>query len=148
GAYFIVHRPAPATKQRLVNLTIQHLRNVKRIAESYPPSWSESDDIDEDALAGPWELAHLLEELPEIEVRHEAAPAEPQPDDDAPESLIYDVVGDWFADLQPIQSEALLLGEAFYSIACDYFIAHYLMWPLYRNATDIEEPFVPYFELW
>ena len=40
------------------------------------------------------------------------------------------------------------LHEAFYSIACDYKIAHYLMWPLYRGSTEIEEPFAPYFELW
>ena len=40
------------------------------------------------------------------------------------------------------------MEEAFYSMACDYYLAHYLMWPLYRGSTAIEEPYAPYFELW
>src|SRR5262245_25326927 len=59
---------------------------------------------------------------------------------EAPETLVYDIGCDWFLSLEPIPSDALLLEEAFYSMACDYYIAHYLMWPLYRHATDIEEP--------
>jgi hypothetical protein len=37
------------------------------------------------------------------------------------------VVGDWFIGLKPIPSDALLMREAFYSIACNYCIAYYLM---------------------
>jgi hypothetical protein len=130
--YFIVRRPAPATPQRLVELTTQHLDRVRQIARKH-----------QDA-----ELASLLETLPQIEIKREAAPARTQPDYDAPETILYDVVGDWFGGLDPNPSEALLLGEAFYSIARDYDIARYLMWPLYRHSTDIEEPFAPCFELW
>lgn len=130
--YFIVCRPAPATPERLVDLTTQHLDKVKQIAISF----------------GETELASLLETLPEIKIKREAAPARTQPDDDAPETIIYDMSGDWFGGLDPVPSDALLMKEAFYSIACDYNIAHYLMWPLYRQSTDIEEPFAPYFALW
>lgn len=70
------------------------------------------------------------------------------PDYDAPETIVYDMVGDWYSGLNPVQSDALLLHEAFYSIACDYDIARYLMWPLYRTSSDIVEPFAPYFDLW
>jgi len=64
------------------------------------------------------------------------------------ETIIHDLRSDWFLSLKPKQSDALLMGEAFYSIACDYYIADYLLWPLYQHSTVIEEPFAPYFELW
>ena len=57
------------------------------------------------------------------------------------------LVGHAVADY-PLQSDAILKEEAFYSIACDYNLAHYLLWPLYRDGTKIDEPFAPYFELW
>jgi hypothetical protein len=130
--YFIVCRPAPATPERLVDLTTQHLEKMRQIARS----------------AGEDELVSLLEALPEIKIKREAAPTRTLPDYDAPGTFLRDVVGDWFRSLDPVQSDALLLDEAFYSLTCDYNIARYLMWPLYRRSTDIEEPFAPYFELW
>jgi hypothetical protein len=130
--YFLVRRPIGATPERLVNLTRQHLEKVRQIAHS----------------VGDGDLASMLAMLPEIEIKREAASAQTLSDFNAPEALAYDAVSDWFIGLEPVQSDALLMGEAFYSIACDYNIARYLMWPLYRHSTDIEEPFAPYFELW
>ena len=66
----------------------------------------------------------------------------------APETLAYDIVGDWFQMLVPEQSAALLLDEAFYSMACDYDIVRYLLWTLYAGSTDIVDPFAAAFELW
>jgi len=34
------------------------------------------------------------------------------------------------------------------SVACDYNLQYHILWPLYRQATTIEEPFRPYFDLW
>jgi len=130
--YFIVRRPVPATPERLVELTAQHLDKVRQIARSH-------QDAD---------LAKLMDTVPEIEIRRGPAPDRKLPDYNAPETMIYDVVGDWLSGLDPLESDALLLDEAFYSIACDYDIARYLCWPLYRKSTEIEEPFGPYFELW
>lgn len=130
--YFVVRRPAPATPERLVSLTARHLGRVRQIAIS----------------SGEADLTNLLDELPEIEIKRGRMPDRKQPDYDAPETLIYDVVGDWFGGLEPVPSDALLLNEAMYSIACDYDLARYLAWPLYRHSTNIEEPFAPYFDLW
>jgi hypothetical protein len=132
GAYFIVRRPAPVTPERLVDLTTQHYLKVRQIARSF----------------GDARLVSELEVFPEIEIKRETIPDRVRSDVYAPEASVYDVTGDWFRGLDPIQSDALLLHEAFYSIACDYKIAHYLIWPLYWSSTEIEEPFAPYFELW
>lgn len=132
-AYFIVRRPKPATKERILLLTTQHLEKVRQIA------------IDFGVLGA--RLAKRLEVLPEISINYTAIPEQIR-NSDAPETSIYDITGDWFIDLKPIESDALLLEEAFYSIACDYKIAHYLMWPLYKESTTITDPFAPYFELW
>jgi len=130
--YFIVCRPLRATRKRLIELTIQHYEKIAQIARQ----------------AEALELVELFQSFPKVEVTTEPMPDRRQPDTNCPESWVYDIVGDWFSILDPIPSDALLMDEAFYSIACDYNIARYLMWPLYRNSTKIEEPFAPYFELW
>lgn len=38
-----------------------------------------------------------------------------------------------------------ILGEAYYSIACDYWISYYLQWPRFGLKGD---PLAPYFELY
>ncbi|MNI58809.1 hypothetical protein D3C73_1139370 [compost metagenome] len=38
-----------------------------------------------------------------------------------------------------------ILDEAYYSIACDYWISYYLQWHRYGLKGD---PFAPYFELY
>lgn len=133
GLYFIVRRPLRATRKRLIELTTQHYENVAQIAREHGQCE---------------ELVTLFDKFPQIDITTEPEPDRRQPDPNCPEDLVYGVVGDWFSTLQPIQSDALSMEEAFYSIACDYNLAGYLMWPLYRNSTKIEEPFAPYFELW
>ena len=134
---FVVRRPLPATPEKLVDLTTQHLDNVRQIAAGC------RDAGDQEA-----ELLRLLSPAPRIEIIRAQPPARSPTDFDFPESDVYEVTGQWFRDLVPIQSDALLLREAFYSIACDYKIAHHLLWPLYRHSTQIDEPFAPYVELW
>ena len=70
------------------------------------------------------------------------------PGNDDPETLIYDVASEFVESLTPRQSAALLMSEGLYTIACDYNLQRYILWPLYKDATPIEEPFRPYFDLW
>jgi len=147
-AYFIVCRPAHATPEKLLDLTARHLDKVRQIARSGQPEWMRPEPTGDGALASAAQLASWLDPLPRIELTHAPRPQQNLPDYEAPETLVNDVVGDWFLSLEPVESDALLMKEAFYSIACDYYIANHLMWPLYRHATAIEEPFAPYFELW
>ncbi|WP_195575119.1 hypothetical protein [Paenibacillus sp. 1001270B_150601_E10] len=54
---------------------------------------------------------------------------------------IFDVVSEHKDDDAPIE----ILDEAYYSIACDYWISYYLQWHRYGLKGD---PFAPYFELY
>jgi hypothetical protein len=130
--YFIVTRPAPATSEKLIELTTRHLENLRQIAQGFDKP----------------ELVELLEPVPQIVLTHEPEPDRRLPDFSSPGTHAYEVVGDWFRSLEPCPSDAQLLHEAFYSIACDYNIAQYLLWPLYRQSTEIVDPFAPYFDLW
>ncbi|MBI2804774.1 MAG: hypothetical protein HYX68_07300 [Planctomycetes bacterium] len=130
--YFVIRRPIPATPERLVELTTQHLDKMLQIAISFDDAW----------------LARELEKVVEIKIKRETISQKTRCDPDAREGYVYEVTGDWFRELEPMPSDALWMREAFYSIACDYNIARYLMWPLYRHATEIADPFAPYFELW
>lgn len=50
--------------------------------------------------------------------------------------------------LAPLESAALLMREGLYSIACDSNLQYHWRWPLFRQASTIEEPFGPYFAHW
>jgi hypothetical protein len=131
--YFIVRRPIPATPERLIDVTVQYLEKNRQIARAF----------------GDAALVRLLEVLPEIRIKREGIPQRFATEfTSMPEAIVCDAICDWLRELAPIPSHALLMKEAFYSIACDYCIAHHFMWPLYRHSTDIEEPFAAYFELW
>lgn len=83
SGYFIVRRPVPATRERLVNLTTQHLRNVRRIAQSFGAHLRQTDEPDQSEHDVGAELATLLEKTPEIAVVNEPAPVQLEPDHDA-----------------------------------------------------------------
>lgn len=71
--------------------------------------------------------------------------------DKVDESDLQDVLWDVFSDWknENLDSDALIsvLDEAYYSIACDYFIAAYLQYPSFKNKPAIDF-LAPYFELW
>lgn len=54
---------------------------------------------------------------------------------------IFDIISEQIEYDEPIE----ILDEAYYSIACDYWISYYLQWPRYRLNGD---PFAAYFELY
>jgi hypothetical protein len=129
-AYFIVRRPPLIASKELEGLAHQHLEKIRQIA-----------------VAGDHqELANLLESGPNIEIKEGEAFSPSALE--SPEIMIHETVGDWFFSLKPASSDAELMREAFYTIACDYDLARYLMWPWHRDCTTIEEPFEPYFQLW
>ncbi|MGV3724317.1 MAG: hypothetical protein ACO1SX_25765 [Actinomycetota bacterium] len=139
--YFMVRRPPPLSRARAAELAAAHLRKVAAMAAELHAA--EGDDT-------AMELVQLLTPLPEVEVFSGATPW--PPDDDDPETLVYEVTTDYMRYLKwvlsPVASHAHLLKEAFYTIACDAGVAYHLQWPLYRHLTPISEPFAEYFELW
>jgi hypothetical protein len=96
-------------------------------------------------LAGCDELVESLEPIPPVEVLPADVRGCRESDLGA---LIYDTVGAWFRSLTPEDDRVELLGEAFYSIACDYNLARHLTWPWCRGGAGGRELFLPYFELW
>jgi hypothetical protein len=129
-AYFVVKKPQPLSRERAAHLVTRHLQQFADIARE----------------TGNGQLLRLLEPLPRVEVVPGKTPWPPGQDD--PEVLIYEARTDFMTSLSPLSSYALLLDEALYHLACDYFLRDYILWPLYRQASTLVEPFGSYFELW
>jgi hypothetical protein len=119
--YFIVRNPSPASPARVMELAAAHL---KALSDLVP--------------------------LPRvrIDVEEGAAPKRDPGKFGDLEATILDGSGDFVRDLEPEKSDALLLKEPLYLLACDYGLARYVLWPLYRKASGLEDPFAPHFELW
>ena len=58
---------------------------------------------------------------------------------------IYETVFDIISEQREYDEPIEVLDEAYYSIACDYWISYYLQWHRYRLNGD---PFAAYFELY
>jgi hypothetical protein len=128
-AYFIVRKPAPIDPATAEALVRSHLTNVAEIASS----------------ANVVELVDLLRE-PTLSISHESPPQTQGPHDT--DTFIDDTLCNWEGSLSPDPAGITGLQEAFYSIACDYNVARHLMWPWFAKSTDLQEPFLPYFNLW
>jgi hypothetical protein len=129
-AYFVVRTPNPLFQDQARDLVLAHVQRFAEIAKE----------------VGAVELLGILQPSPEIDVVEGHAPWPPDPD--GVENLMYDARADFMASLAPIASDALLLDDALYHLACDYFLRDYVLWPLYRQSSKVVEPFGPYFEMW
>lgn len=56
---------------------------------------------------------------------------------------LFDLIQEHSDDSEPIA----ILGEAYYSIACDYWVSYYLQWPRYWGLQQ-HDPLKAYFELY
>lgn len=63
-------------------------------------------------------------------------------------TLVYDCLCDFLAEFQPSQDQLFLLKEAVYSIAADYYLMAYMLWPAIRKLTGLPDLLDPYFEMW
>jgi hypothetical protein len=68
-------------------------------------------------------------------------------DEDIP-SLIYECLTDFLAKMQPEQNEIFFLKEAFYSLANDYFLMAYLLWPAIQENVPLSNIMDSYFDIW
>jgi hypothetical protein len=128
-AYFVVRGPQRLAETEIVRLAQLHRHSMAQVAE----------------LAGAGDLKSLLEMKGHVTVvpRVESTALEV-----GANLSIYEAAVDFVANLRAEESEAFLLGEAYYAIACDYFLKYHLLWPLYRQASSLDEPFAAYFRLW
>jgi hypothetical protein len=131
--YFVVRDPLQTTRQELSAIMNRHLAAIRQIA-----------------VAGGNKFLDKLDTLlPTVRVEFERGkppPHPPQPEPNA--ALPYEIACDWSIDLRIAASDDyVLLGEAFYSIACDYQLADYIVWPVYRDASPVHDPFAAAFDL-
>lgn len=95
---------------------------------------------------GDTELGEWLGPRPQLNLVRGQPPSDVHPN--SLDAAIYDLEERWFSGLQSVFEADGVLGEAFYSIACDYSMARYLTWPWYRGSSELDEPFLAYFQLW
>lgn len=63
--------------------------------------------------------------------------------------LVMEATGDFLNAIGDSENPIVNMSEAFYSVACDFFLKYYLMWPAYSKQIGIGcDVFRPYFELW
>ena len=132
-AYFVVRAPQPATDEELLSLSNKYLNSIKEVATRI----SDGDSDMEAAFSA----------LSTIAIRRGC---EPPAESSYLQAAVNEALHDYFCRFQLGNPGATLLKEALYTMACDYNLVHYVLWPIAQanfeqNHTD---PYSPYFELW
>ncbi|WP_221822527.1 hypothetical protein NST33_07490 [Paenibacillus sp. FSL L8-0435] len=68
--------------------------------------------------------------------------------DEEDSEVVYEALGDLLRSRKDYNEAIEILSEAYYSIACDYWVAYYLQWPRYQGLQEAENCLYPYFELY
>lgn len=133
-AYFIVRNPPSLDPQRAQTAALEWLRSLLTLARE-----TQFDD-----------LVDQLQPLPEVRVLEGIAPK--QTKEDLRHIALYRVIKQQAASLcerlSPEDAALKLLRPAYYYAACDWALRDYLLWPLYQRFTQLDDPFLDYFELW
>jgi len=137
------HEVAPEeTLRKLGQELIAGLKTLFSIV----PEDDESADIAQEALQ---DLASVKEvvvlsqgELGKLEQRAI------QGTDEEDSEAVYEALGDLISSRSDYDEAIEILSEAYYSIACDYWVAYYLQWPRYEGLQEAEHCLYPYFELY
>lgn len=93
------------------------------------------------------ELVAELSPTPTIRLEYRDPP-DVDPSDYSLDVFIYDVQCEWHGNLSRFTEHASWLSEAFYYLNCDYCLARYANWAWYMDDSTIDDPFLPYFNLW
>jgi hypothetical protein len=133
-AYFVVRKPTKATAEAVQQASRDWLEQL----------------ADLDRSIGDQTLATLLNAQPRIRVLEGQPPKHPRNPEERCEllNLITSLSTRLIDPLRPQHDAMLGLRQAYYFIACDTWLREYLMWPVYRELTGLEDPFEPYFDLW
>ncbi len=129
--YFLVTEPTHIDDSRVEELIRSYLDKMKRMAEeiNYRQTASNLSVVERVQIVRAQDAPHSL-------------------DLSRTEDLLYAMQSDFFS-LTPSQpSELWLLEPALYSMANDNPLTYHLLWPLKAKGSSVEEPFLPYFELW
>jgi hypothetical protein len=129
-AYFVVRSPQPASLEELAGLGMEYVASLRFLS----------------AMLAKRDQPHLDRYLASVNkvVVKPSARANGMNDDD---SLVYEAVGDFLSEFYDFKHPIIKLREAYYSVACNYYLAWYLQWPFFSKKIS-QDVFRPYFELW
>lgn len=68
--------------------------------------------------------------------------------DEEDSEVVYEALGELIRSRSDYSENIELLSEAYYSIACDYWVSYYLQWPRYQGLQEADDCLYPYFELY
>jgi hypothetical protein len=125
--YFVVRQPQPVDPPSAVRHATDYLHGIERLADFMKDS----------------ETRAAVKALT-VTAGHDMGFA---PDEDAP-ALLHDCIGDFLAKFQPKHNELFFLKEALYSMANDYFLMGWMLWPAIQETTQLPDLLDPYFAFW
>jgi hypothetical protein len=125
--YFVVRQPTPVNEMKAIQLAETFLNGLKNFAD----------------FLGDAELRDALEGR-RITLQ---APKGQEVDEDTP-TMVYECLTDFLAEQQPAQNDLFALKEAIYSMANDYFLMAFILWPAMKITGPASNAFDGYYELW
>ena len=126
--YFCPPQDTKFDEEALKSLALAYVRNLKIFAEF----------IDDD------ELLKMLNEIKSARVQESFDLAHHE---DGLANAVYEAITEWMIDAPKLDAKLWVLGEAYYSINCDYLLPVYLQYPNYAQRPQ-EDFLKPYFELY
>ncbi|TWT82908.1 hypothetical protein CA13_43710 [Planctomycetes bacterium CA13] len=132
--YFIVRNPKPLEPDDAQTLAQQWLGNLHDLA----------------SLAQVHRLTEKLAPCPSIRILEGIAPKHPKDESEKAEllNLLQKFGPNLVSRITSPDEPTRTLQAAYFYTACDWMLRDYLMWPLFRDAIDVDDPFEPYFQLW
>ncbi|HBE63127.1 MAG TPA: apolipoprotein acyltransferase [Rhodopirellula baltica] len=133
-AFFLVRSPNPIDPAMVESKAVDWVERVTELAEK---------------LGHP-DAAERLRGITKHRVLEGIPPKHPKQDHEKTNLLkaFQGVVEKLVTDIAIPDPFAETLRAPYYFVSCDAGVRDHLMWPLYRDHVDVEEPFQPYFDLW
>ena len=126
--YFCPPQDPKFDDEGLKSLALAHVRNLKIFAE----------------FLGDDELLEMLEQIKSARMQESFDLAQSK---DELACAVYEAITEWMIDVPKLDAKLWVLGEAYYSINCDYLLPAYLQYPNYAQRPQ-EDFLKPYFELY
>ena len=126
--YFCPPQDPKFNDEALKSLALAYIRNLKIFAE----------------FLGDDELLKMLEQIKSARMQEGFDFAHNK---DELADAVYEAITEWMIDLLKLDAKLWVLGEAYYSINCDYLLHAYLQYQNYAQRPQ-EDFLKPYFELY